>query len=222
MRTKSFLIRPLAVAALFAVCGTSHASFTVFNMAAEFAAATSAPGVDTYNSFSSGNPAPSPITRNAGAYTYTAATTTSTFFGAGTTADPWLSTDKETDSITFFDFSGGAKAIGGNFFGSDAGGNFASGDITIVANDSFGAQSTQTITGATLSSFLGFVSTGTISSLVVTAVQPAIGRLWPTVVNLTIATPTAVAITPVPEPEGYALMLAGLGAVGFMVGRRRG
>ena len=217
MRIKSFLIRPLTVAALFAVCGVSHAAITVFTTAASFAAATSAPGVDTYAGFSVATSTPGPINRNAGAYTYDASTSVSDFFGAGTIANPSLSTDDNRASITFSNIAGDAMAIGGNFYGTDVLGNLIAGAVTIVANDSFGAQSTQTITSATVSSFLGFLSTGTISSLVVTAVQPSIvDELFPAVDNLTIAISA-----PVPEPETYALMLTGLGVVGFVARRRR-
>jgi hypothetical protein len=52
------------------------------------------------------------------------------------------------------------NAIGGLFFGSDVNGAFASGTVMLTARDSLGATSTQTITSATLSSFLGFQSTG--------------------------------------------------------------
>lgn len=218
--TKSFLTRSLAAAALVAVCGVSHASFIIFTTASSFAAATSAPGVDTYAGFSTSVGTPSPINRNAGAYTYTASTSENSFFGAGTTADPWLSTTTALASIKFSSFSGGARAIGGNFFGSNVFGNFSAGDITIVANDSLGSQWTQTITGATVPSFRGFLSTGTISSLVVTVVQRAAANdIWPTVDNLTLAT---AAVAPVPEPEAYALMLAGMGIVGFMARGHRG
>jgi hypothetical protein len=33
---------------------------------------------------------------------------------------------------------------------------------------------------------------------------------------------SVAAVTPVPEPEGYAMMLAGLGALGLMSRRRMG
>jgi PEP-CTERM motif len=49
-------------------------------------------------------------------------------------------------------------------------------------------------------------------------VQPASGFLWPTVDNFVLAGAAAV----VPEPQVYAMLLAGLGFVGFMARRRRG
>jgi hypothetical protein len=94
------------------------------------------------------------------------------------------------DPITFNAFTGTVRAIGGNFFNSDISGAFAAGSITLTVTDASGPV-TQTITGATTSSFLGFVSNGLITSLVVTAVQPTSGFLWPTVDNLTLALPGA-------------------------------
>ena len=217
MNSKKFLLQPLALAALFAVSGASHAALTVFTNQASFLSTITAVGVDGYNGFSIVAATNSPITRTAGAYTYTAAASSSSFFGAGTVANPWLSTNVATDSITFSGFSPNVVGIGGNFFGSDINGLFAAGNITLVATDSLGAISTQTITAATVSSFLGFRSTGTITSLVVASVQGAT-PLWPTVDNLTMG---VAAVGNVPEPETYALMLAGLGVVGFMARRRR-
>jgi hypothetical protein len=224
MVSKSFMFKPLAAAALLAVAGVSQAAITVFTSQAAFLAATTAPGVDTYTGFSITGSTASPLPpRSAGPYTYTAtsfdftANAPSSFFGAGSTANPWLSTNSATDSITFNTFVGGVQAIGGNFFGSDISGLFSAGDVTLVATDSLGATSTQTIVGATTSSFLGFVSTGSISSLVLSAVQPAATFLWPTADNLTLARVSAV-----PEVQTYAMMLAGLGLMGFMARRRRG
>jgi hypothetical protein len=210
-----FLVKPLAAAALLAAAGASQAAITVYTTQASYLAAITSPGVDTYTGFSITGSTPSPITRSAGPYTYTASVSTTSFFGAGTTANPWLSTNTATDSITFNAFSGGVSAIGGNFFGSDISGLFAAGNVLLVATDSLGATSTQTITGATTSSFLGFVSTGLVTSLVLSAVQPAT-PLWPTADNLTLG------IAAVPEPQTYAMLLAGLGFVGFMARRRRG
>jgi hypothetical protein len=216
MISKSFMFKPLAAAALLAVAGASQAAITVYTSPAAFASATITPGVDTYTGFSITGSTPSPITRNAGIYSYTASVTTTSFFGAGTTANPWLSTNTATDSITFGNFIGGVQAVGGNFFGSDISGLFAAGDVTLTATDASGSV-TQAIIGATTSSFIGFVSTGLMTSLVLTSVQPAATFLWPTADNLTLAR-----VAPIPEPGTYALMFAGLGFVGFMARRRRG
>jgi PEP-CTERM motif len=216
MISKTALLKPLALAALLATAGVAQATIVVYTTQASFNAATSAQGVDTFTGLSITGSTPSPITRTAGAYTYTGAVTTTSFFGAGTTANPWLSTNTATDTMTFNTFLGGVQAVGGNFFGSDITGAFLAGDITITATDASGTV-TQTIVGATTTSFLGFVSNGAMSSLTVTSVQPASGFLWPTLDNLTLAK----AVVAVPEPETYAMMLAGLGLVGFFARRRR-
>jgi hypothetical protein len=54
-----------------------------------------------------------------------------------------------------------------------------------------------------------------MTSVVLSSVQPSSGFLWPTADNLILA-------AAVPEPKTYAMMLAGLGLMGFMVRRRRG
>jgi hypothetical protein len=172
------------------------------------------PGVDDFTGFSIIGATPSPITRSAGDYGYTASVDTTSFFGAGSPANPWLSTNTATDTITFGSFTGGVAALGGNFFGSDISGNFAAGSVTLTATDADGTV-TQTISGATLTSFLGFVSsTGALSSATLVSVQPTTGFLWPTTDNLTLA-------AAVPEPETYGMMLAGMALVGFMARRRR-
>ena len=214
MTTRSFLFKALPLAALICAAGASQAALTVYTSQASFLAAVSSPGVDTYTGFSITGTTASPITRAAGAYGYTATASTSTFFGAGTTANPWLSTNLATDSITFDAFTGGVSAFGGNFFASNIAGAFLAGDVTLAATDSLGATSSQTIAGATVSSFLGFVSSGSLTSVVLSAVQTDV-PVWPTADNVTLA------VGVVPEPGTYGLMLAGLGIVGFMARRRR-
>lgn len=211
----SFLIKPLAAAALLAAVGASQAAITVYTSLAAFNAAVGIAGTDTYTGFSITGSTPSPVMRNAGPYAYTAAAAPAgLFFGAGTTANPWLSTEAAQDAITFSGFSAGVVAAGGNFFGSNIAGLFAAGDVSLTATDG-GGSVTQTIVGATVGSFLGFVSNGPLLSLRITAVQPTPAFLWPTVDNLVLA-------AAIPEPHTYAMLLAGLGLVGFMARHRRG
>ena len=212
--SKNFLLKALPLAALMCASGASHAILTVYTSQAAFLSAVSSPGVDTYTGFSITGTTPSPIFRTAGAYSYTATASTSTFFGAGTTSNPWLSTNTATDTVTFNAFSAGVSAFGGNFFASNISGSFLAGNVILVATDSLGATSTQTIVGATVSSFLGFVSNASMSSVVLSSVQGA-SPVWPTADNVTLA-------AAIPEPGSYALLLAGLGVVGFMARRRRG
>ncbi len=217
MQIVRLIRKPLVVAALLTVSAASHAAITVYTAQASFLAAVSAPGVDTFTGLSLTDLTPSPITRSAGAYGYTASAPDG-FFGAGTAANPYLSTNTAANAITFGGFTGGVAAIGGNFFGTNVDGAFSTGSITMLATDSLGASVTQTIAGS-LSGFLGFVSAGAMSSLVLSSVQPPNDFLWPAADNLTLA--AAAISAPVPEPETYALLLGGLGLLGFISRRRR-
>ena len=213
MTSMSSLLKPLALASLLAATTASQAAITVVTSLAAFNAATAAQGTDTFAGFSTIIPTVSPVVRTAGPYGYTAAAP-GNFFGGGTNGNPFLSTTDAEVTITFSAFSAGVRGIGGNFFDSNISGQFAAGDITVSTTDGSGTVS-QTIIGATASSFLGFVSDGPITRMTVVAVQPAGGGfLWPSVDNLTLA-------AAVPEPGTSALMLGGLGVL-CALARRRG
>ncbi|QJR37720.1 PEP-CTERM sorting domain-containing protein [Gemmatimonas groenlandica] len=195
----------------------ARAQFVVYTNQATFLAAVTDARVDMFTGFDMINPTPSPIVRMVAPYGYTASVNNGgDFFGAGTVANPWLSTNTATDAITFADFTGGVGAVGGNFFGSNIAGAFQSGDILITYVDAVGATSTTLIAPST-SSFFGVVSQSyAITSFTVSAVQPSESEfLWPTVDNLTLAKTT------VPEPGTYALLATGLLAIGITTRRKR-
>jgi hypothetical protein len=208
----------IALAALVASTAPAQAVITIYTTAASFAAATTAPGVDTYTGFSITGSTPSPITRSAGAYGYTGTVSTTSFFGGGTTGNPFLSTNTATDTMTLGAFTGGVEAVGGNFFDSDISGTYALGDITITATDGSGTV-TQTIIGATTSSFLGFVSSGAMTNITITSVQPA-SPIWPSLDNLVLAKRAGGVVPQVPESSTWLMMIAGFGLVGGAMRRR--
>jgi len=214
MDSKTSLCGRLAFACLVIASPASHADITVFTSEASFLAAVSAPGMDTFTGFSTTAVTSSPITRAAGPYTYMASSQTG-FFGAGTPANPALSTNSDLDAITFFNLSG-ASAIGGTFFGSDLAGGFVASAVVLTATDSLGAISTRTFV-ATPTSFMGFVSTGAIATLVFSTSMPG-NFVFAAVDNLIIA---AAPVTQIPEPHTWALLLGGLTALGFCARRRR-
>jgi hypothetical protein len=215
MIDKTLLCGRLAFACLLVASSGSRADITVFTSEASFLAAVSAPGVDTFTGFPTTAVTASPITRAAGPYTYNASSG-SGFFGAGSAADPALSTNSDLDAITFFNLSGGASAIGGTFFGSDLQGGFVASAVVLTATDTLGAISTRTFI-ATPTSFMGFVSTGAIATLVYSTSMPG-NFVFAAVDDLVIA---AAPVTQIPEPETWALLLGGLAALGSCARSRR-
>ena len=194
--------------ALAALAGAAHADLSVFTSQATFNAAARLPGTDTFAAVPL-DFVGSPASRSAGPYAYTVSASGG-LYGVGSAADVWLSTNLSGDTLTFSGFGGNVGGIGGFFFGSDITGSFLAGQsLTVTAVDSLGTTAVQTLSNASPASFLGFISSGSMVSL---SVSPLNRDAYATVNNLTLAA--------IPEPEIYALLLAGLGAVAFVVRRR--
>ncbi|MCV2367904.1 PEP-CTERM sorting domain-containing protein [Roseateles oligotrophus] len=213
--TKNLFIKPLALAALLAIAGTAQATVTVYNSLASYNAAAAGGGTDTFNDMPVGAQVAGPINRNAGAIGYTGTVTSgeTSFWTAGEDpADVWLSTNERKALVTFDNFSASVKGIGGNFFGSDLFGAFVANQTThLTVVDSSGTTNIDLL-GTDINSFMGFVSTGTITSLTISVGD--VPGTWLTANNL-------VMTAAVPEPSTYALMFAGLGLVGMMARRRK-
>jgi hypothetical protein len=205
-------------AGIVSICAVSsaHASITVYNSQASYLAAITNPGVDTYDSMAIAS-TPSPINRTAGAHTYSASASTTSFYPAGSPADVWLSLNTATDVMSIYNLSAGVRGVGGFFFGSDISGNFLSGqDIRVIATDGSGS-SNILLNNTTTGTFLGFVTDGAFSGITVEAVQPGAGFTWPTVNDLTLGEAVAV-----PEPGQIASGLVLLvGAAGYVIRRRK-
>jgi len=213
MLSKRFLIS-LAAAASAWLCGPAHAALTPFTSQASFAAAVAAPSTDTF-AFVPLDFVASPSTRSTGPYGYVVSAP-SGLFGGGSAGNPWLSTNLSGAAMTFSSFTGGVAGIGGSFFASDlTGGVLAGQSLTLTATDSLGATLTQTLANPGQSSFLGFASSGSLVSLVVGISNH---DAFVAVDNLVLAAPIAAAV---PEPETYALLLAGLAVLGGLARRRR-
>ena len=204
MLTKLSLLKPLCAAAMLCAAAAAHADISVYTSQADFMAAVKAPGVDTYNDLTVSLYGET-LNRTAGGYTYDVYSAKG-LWGAGGAGDHWLSNDTYTNPIVFSNFSGNVSAFGGNFFASDLLGQYTNGNLILTATD--GSTLSYSLTGATTSNFLGFVSSSPLAGVTLGTVG---GSYWPTANNVVLA---------VPEPATYGMLLAGLGFVGLMSRRR--
>lgn len=218
MPCKNFSLRGVAVAALLGLSGAAQAftvsTLTVYTTEASFNAAVINAGTDDFSTLfaGSGPTTYAGSTHSGAAYSYVARSGGPGLYGLAGTPH-WLSVANAADTLTLGTFSAGVKAVGGYFFTTDSPGASSGGNVTVTGSDGISTVS-RTLTGATPSSFVGFVSTGLVNSVTVVADNSANNDFYPTVGKLVLA-------GAVPEPETYALMLAGLGLLGFMARRRR-
>ena len=142
-------------------------------------------------------------------------------FPAGGAGDRWLSSDNAQAEIVFAEFTPQIGALGGYFFTTNADGLAETGSITVVAIDDDGFIE-QVIAESTVNSFIGFISSNSLSRVSVFGprlTEPTFepqaasafasaqaSELWPTVNNLLIS--------PVPEPETWLMMVLGFGMIG--------
>ena len=214
-----FPVLPAVAALIAATCASAHAALTVFTSQSNFLAQLSSAGVDTFDDLAR-SLVTNPLSRTAGTYSYTASVgPRSDFFPGGSGSDVWLASDNRFDTIQFSNFTSAVRGIGGLFFGSNESGLFTNtpANFTVTATDASGSFA-QMLVNPTTTTFLGFVSTGSLTSLTVWVGSQGAGTagVWPTINNLTVGTVAAV-----PEPETVALMLAGLAFTGVVARRRR-
>ncbi|ACB34590.1 conserved hypothetical protein [Leptothrix cholodnii SP-6] len=121
---------------------------------------------------------------------------------ATSTANTYKFTGTDDDSFSFV--LSGSNAVGSSVI------DFLTGGITSVTID--GTSFVNVLGDGSFWSFTGILGAGS-HTLSVDATAPG---LYKGSLQMTPAT------APVPEPETYAMLLAGLGAIGFMSRRRKG
>ena len=218
MRSPSITPPLLVAIGLMLAPSVAGAQFSTYNSLSSFTAALNTTGVDSFNNLPQQVLTPSPLVRTAGAFGYRVVASSSGFFPVGPSGDTWLSTDEPAAIITFNNFLPSVRGIGGSFFSTDFSGAFLPGQtITLTATDANGV-STMSFVSATSSTFFGFVSVGKITSLTVSATQPADDPAFPTVNNLVLG--SGQPSSTVPEPHTFVFVAVGLAAV-LMLSRRR-
>ncbi len=218
MKSRMTVLKSLSLAALLFSVQAAHADIAVFTNQAAYLAAVGNTGTDSFDNLpymSTG-----PIQRDAGAYHYTVGSAAGNgspyLFAGGNGVDNWLSPNRSQDALVFSNFSTAIRGVGGEFFNTSAtGGLIESGNITLTATEADGHSVSYSFVNPGLHSFLGFVATGSLSNLTLRSPFQEGLLAFPTVNNLQLS------LAAVPEPETYAMLLAGLALVGGVARRRQ-
>ena len=206
--------------ALPMAAATARAQVTVtqYTTLATYLAAVSNPGTDTFTGLDGFYDAP--YSRSAGAYGYSTSASGGFYAGSGYLATNNNNTGIYFTSSTPLALNSFARGIGGNFFGTDANFNMLPGNSLSIqwSEDGVifgGAQ----IFPTTIGDFFGVVSRNGFVYFGVSVSYLDVGS-FTTVDNLVLSSSVSPGTT-VPEPSTYALMAAGLAALGFVSRRRR-
>lgn len=215
MKIKSILLNTWPLAVLLFNLGAAHAQVTVFTDRSSFSAAVVASSqlVDTFDDLT---PGPLigviPLTRVEGRVSAGSGLDTFAALDGGD-GDVWLTTYRPGLRMAFYNLYLSSTyyhlGVGGNFFLTDDNGAVAPGilDVHFLTRGSGG--STVRLVNPTPDTFIGFVGLGVVQI----AVIPVDGLYHTTANNFTVA-------QAVPEPETYAMLLAGLGVIGSAARRR--
>jgi hypothetical protein len=209
----SIVPKVAVVAAVMLSMGGADAALSVYTTQASFLAAAGRAATDTFDDLEL-DFVGSPLERTVGGFGYAA--TSAGFFGAGSAADVWLSTNDAFEPIVFASFTGAPRAVGGFFFATAASGAALPGQSVVVTAVDAGGPAARTLANPGPVTFLGFVSDGALASLTVAAVDGGSVAAFATVDDFVLAAAAAV-----PETETGVLLLGGLAALGLRMRRRR-
>ena len=217
MKLNPLSLKSLTLAVLLCTAtAAAQAGVTVFTSRAAFLAALHLPGVDTFDDLTMSETG-TPINRMAGPYSYRAsAGPVSDFYPAGGGSDIWLANTVASDTITFSNFSAGLRAFGGYFFGTDVNGAFSPGHTMVLTANDGTTSRTVNLFNTTTTTFLGFIADNALTSVTLRPDGIPGNVYWATANDVTMGLVNAV-----PEPQTYAMLLAGLALVGCAARRRR-
>jgi len=223
----------------FSVAPAAATGLTVYTSRTAYLAAIHSVAVDSYDDLgATTDDLPDTLVRSVGDYFYTVSAAQGLpgdfLYRAGTAENVSISTFNTPGFLFFSGFSGGANAVGGDFYATSADGSYAPSFSIVVAVLSIGDAHPNlndwqmfTIDSSSPSTFLGFVWDRTTSpwpSLVpdvpyfFVGLNDQNGVTWPTVDNLTLGIANAPAV---PEPASWALMLGGFALLGDAMRRRK-
>jgi hypothetical protein len=205
-----------AIATVLAFAVPAHAAITVYTDQASFLAAVQGQATDSFDDLTPSDPSALPLSlpRSVGAYGYTVGAAGNLYITANPdmNADRWVSIFESSDDIVINGFTGGVAAAGMFLFSINSLLAVIPADVTATVTDSLGASLVWSPAPSSAGNFVGFVSTGLLTSVTVNSSFGG-GAPFVTINNLTLA-------APIPEPGTWALLLAGLGVVGSLARRR--